>query len=109
MPTPKHKGVRELTKGEITKSALTELKLRGVTCWMQNNIAVRGRRFIGKYGVSDILGFVRASGLLVACEVKTINDVFSDDQKEFLTEVKNAGGIALIATQEFNQVVLKQW
>lgn len=29
-----------LSKGEITKSAITELKLRGANVWMQNNLAV---------------------------------------------------------------------
>jgi hypothetical protein len=109
MPTPKHIGIKELTKDQIRKSALTELRLRGVNCWIQNNLSVRGRKFIGRYGVSDIMGFVSATGIICACEIKTINDVFSDDQKLFLTEVKKAGGIALIATQEFNQVILKPW
>jgi hypothetical protein len=104
-----------LTKDQIRKSALTELRFRGVNCWIQNNLAVRGRKFIGRYGVSDILGFVERTnhyelmGTFVVCEVKTIGDVFSDDQKKFLTEVKQAGGIALYATQELNQVVIKQW
>lgn len=98
-----------LTKGEITKSALTELKLRGANVWMQNNLAVRGRKFIGRKGVSDIIGFVNKTGLFVACEVKTIDDIFSDDQIVFMNEIKKAGGIALIATQEFNHVVLKDW
>lgn len=98
-----------LTKGEIAKSALIELKLRGTNCWMQNNLAVRGRKFIGRLGVSDIIGFVSKTGLFVVCEVKTINDTFSDDQIIFLNEVKKAGGIALWATQEYNQVVLKDW
>jgi hypothetical protein len=31
--------------------------------------------------------------------VKTINDRLSEDQKQFLTDIKNAGGIALIAKQ----------
>lgn len=101
--------IKVLTKGEITKSALTELKLRGANCWMQNNLAVRGRKFIGRKGVSDIIGFVINTGLFVAVEVKTLNDVFSDDQIIFMNEIKKAGGIALIATQEFNQVVLKDW
>lgn len=101
--------MKELTKGEITKSALTELKLRGVNCWAQNNLAVPGRKFIGRKGVSDIIGFVRNTGLFVVCEVKTINDTFSDEQKEFLTEVKNAGGIALVATQVTLQVAIIGW
>lgn len=101
--------IKLLTKGEITKSALTELKLRGVNAWMQNNLAVRGRKFIGRKGVSDIMGFHSRTGLIVACEVKTINDTFSDEQKEFLTEVKNAGGIALIATQVGLQAEIIGW
>ena len=103
------KPLKVLTKGEITKSALIELKLRGANCWMQNNLAVPGRKFIGRKGVSDIIGFVNATGLFLVCEVKTIDDVFSDDQKKFLTEVKQAGGIALYATQELNNVVIKPW
>lgn len=101
--------IKVLTKGEITKSALTELQLRGVNCWMQNNLAVRGRKFIGRLGQSDIIGFVINTGLFVACEVKTINDSFSDDQKTFLTDVKRSGGIALVATQQYNQVILIDW
>jgi hypothetical protein len=111
----KQKPMKVLTKGEITKSALIELKLRGANCWMQNNLAVPGRKFIGRKGVSDILGYVEKTnyyeikGTLLVCEVKTINDSFSDDQKTFLTEVKQAGGIALYATQELNNVVIKPW
>lgn len=100
--------IKVLTKGEITKSALTELKLRGANVWAQNNLAVPGRKFIGRKGVSDIIGFNRV-GLFVACEVKTINDTFSADQIVFMNDIKKSGGIALIATQEFNQVVLKDW
>lgn len=105
----KQRPMKVLSKGEITKSALTELKLRGANVWQQNNLAVRGRKFIGRKGVPDIIGFVNKTGLFVACEVKTIDDVFSDDQIVFMNEIKKAGGTALIATQEFNQVVLKEW
>lgn len=103
------KPIKVLTKGEITKSALIELKLRGANCWMQNNLAVPGRKFIGRKGLPDIIGFVINTGLFVVVEVKTIGDTFKDDQIVFMNEVKKAGGIALWATQEFNQVVLKEW
>lgn len=103
------KPIKILTKGEITKSALAELTLRGANCWMQNNLAVPGRKFIGRKGLPDIIGFVINTGLFVVVEVKTIGDTFKDDQIVFMNEVKQAGGIALWATQEFNQVVLKEW
>lgn len=105
----KKKQIKVMTKDQIRKSALIELRLRGVNCWRQNNIAVRGRTFIGRKGVADIMGFNSHTGLIVACEIKTINDTIKPDQKVFLTEVKQAGGIAMIATQELNQVVLKPW
>lgn len=98
-----------LTKGEIRKSALIELRLRGANCWAQNNLSVPGRKFIGKKGLSDIIGFHSQTGIFILCEVKTINDRFSDDQIKFLNEAHKAGCIVLVATQEYNQVVLKKW
>jgi hypothetical protein len=47
-------------------------------------------------GISDILGFNRKTGLFMACEVKSGKDELSDDQEQFLEEVKQAGGIALV-------------
>jgi hypothetical protein len=102
--------IKILTKGEIRESALTELRYRGITCWKQNNLAVRGRKFIGMRGVCDIIGYNNSTGVMVGCEIKTVNDRLSDDQKVFLTCLKNAGGIALIAKQsKTGQVVLENW
>lgn len=101
---------KELTKGEIRESALKELSYKGYQVWRQNNIAVKGRKFIGRLGVADIMGFDKNTGRVVACEIKTVNDRLSDDQKEFLTDVKKANGIALIAKQsETGAVVLEPW
>ncbi len=101
--------VVELTKGVIRESAIKELTWRGATVWPQNNLAVRGRKFIGRKGVADVIGFSRA-GLFIACEVKTVNDFLSDDQKDFLNDVKKFGGLAFIACQTpTGQVELKEW
>ena len=83
-PTP-------LTKGFIRESAIKELTWRGHDVWPQNNLAVRGRKFIGRKGVPDVIGFTR-SGLFIACEIKTVNDYLSDEQIEFMNNVKKAGG-----------------
>lgn len=61
---------------------------------------VPGRSFIGKRGLSDILGFNKHTGIILLCEVKTINDELSDDQKILLCQVKIAGGMALVATDD---------
>lgn len=98
-----------MTKGQITESALKQLRYNGATVWPQNNLAVRGRKFIGRKGVSDIIGLNHA-GVFIACEVKTKNDFLSDDQKEFLNEVKSNGGIALVAKQSrTGEVELEPW
>lgn len=90
-----------MTKGEITAQALKILGYGGYVCWQQNNARTRaGYTFKGRYGVSDILGFNRFTALFMVCEVKTWNDVLSDDQILFLLEVTNAGGLALVAIQD---------
>lgn len=99
---------RELTKGEITKAAMSMLEQRNIDCWQQNNLAVKGRKFIGRKGIGDVIGFHRLTGVFVACEVKTVNDRLSDDQKVFLTLLSIAGGIALLAKQgEHGNVILE--
>jgi hypothetical protein len=97
-----------LTKATIRESALKELTWRGYDVWIQNNIAVRGRKFIGRRGVPDIIGITKDARWVV-CEVKTLNDRLSDDQIDFLNSVKKAGGEVYIAHQVGNQVELKEW
>ena len=98
--------MKELSASEITAEVLLKLRAIGYTVWRQNNLAVRGRKHNGRKGVSDVLGYT-GKGLIVACEVKTIRDVLSEDQKDFLRGIKNKGGIALVATQEKQEVVIK--
>jgi|ERR1044072_5541460 hypothetical protein len=97
-----------LTKAVIRESALNELAWRGHDCWIHNNLAVKGRKFIGRRGVPDIIGIAK-DGRWVVAEVKTLNDTLSPDQITFLNDIKKAGGEAYIACQEGNQVVLKEW
>jgi hypothetical protein len=100
---------KELTKGEIRASALKELRYRRCTVWPQNNLAVRGRKFIGRKGVADVIGF-NTQGVFVACEIKTVGDVLSQDQIEFLNDVKSNGGVAIIAKQSTTgAVLLEPW
>lgn len=101
--------IKELTKAQIRTTAIKMLTWSGCTVWVQNNLAVRGRKFIGKRGQADLMGYRNKDGVIVACEIKTLNDRLSDDQILFLNDVKKAGGLAYIACQEGNQVVLKEW
>jgi hypothetical protein len=105
---PTNPPIKELTKAHIRASAIKELTWRGYNVWIQNNIAVKGRKFIGRKGVPDIIGITK-DGRWVVAEVKTLNDTLSPDQITFLNDIKKAGGEAYIACQEGNQVVLKEW
>lgn len=102
--------VKALTKATIRASAIKELTWRQCTVWVQNNLAVRGRKFIGKRGQSDVIGFRNKDCVMVVCEVKTLNDRLSNDQIDFLNDVKKAGGLAYTAVQGNNgQVELREW
>jgi hypothetical protein len=103
---------KHLTKGEITESAIKELTYRGFDCWPENNLAVKGRKFTGRKGKPDIIGFhQRMSGQFMGCEVKTINDIFSADQIIFLNNLLDAGGAAYWATQDkkTGQICVSKW
>lgn len=101
--------MKTLTKGEIRESAITELTYRGVYCWKQNNLAVRKRAFIGERGLPDVIGYVKATGVFCACEIKTLNDRLSDDQIRFLQNLKAAGGIAIVAKQNITGHVVLEY
>lgn len=98
-----------LTKGQITDYALKELQYRGCNVWRNNNVrAVPGRTFTGKKGVPDIAGYHRRTGIAVYCEIKTVNDRLSVEQALFLDELKQAGGLALIARDgEFGAEIIQ--
>lgn len=97
---------QEYTAGQITARAITLLELRGMVVWRANNIAVRGRAFIGKEGLGDISGYHKNTGRRVECEVKKIGDKMKEAQHQFLYDVHKAGGYAFVAHQEGNEIVL---
>jgi Holliday junction resolvase len=72
--------------------------MMGFTVWRQNNLAVRGRKFIGKKGMPDIIGYDN-QGCAVWCEVKTINDKLSQHQVDFMADAMNAGCKVFICMQ----------
>ena len=100
---------KELTAGQITKVAMQILESRNCMVWRNNNLPVPGRKFTGLKGVADICGFQRNTGLAVYCEVKTINDRFSEYQIDFLNRAKKAGCLTLVAVEENGNVTIKEY
>ena len=84
----------------LTAAIIQLLTLEGCTAWRQNNGGVydptRGcfRAGSSTPGISDILGYHRATGRFLAIEVKTGKDKLSAEQTRFLKEVADAGGFA---------------
>lgn len=95
-----------LTKSHIRKIAIEELTWRGVKIWIQNNVAIKGRKFIGEKGQADLVGYVKTTGLFCGCEIKTKSDRLSDEQHKWLSDLERAGGLALIACEEDGRVTL---
>lgn len=86
------------------------LDSRGAEMWINNNFHIRDRPFFGRRGVSDLIGFMRKTGIFIVCEIKTHNDKLSSDQKLFLNSVMMAGGIALLAIEnKAGNVILKDY
>ena len=101
--------IKQLSASEITQTAIKILTLNGFEVWRNNNLAVRGRKFIGRKGAADITGYEKRTGKRCECEVKAGKDILSKDQHEFLSDVALNGGYALIALQEGNRTVIRYY
>lgn len=91
-----------ISANALTKNSLRVLSLKGYHVWRQNNGGVfdpklkRFRANSSTPGISDIIGFHKKTGRFIACEIKAGKDRLSDEQKEFLKNVNNAGGIGMV-------------
>jgi hypothetical protein len=88
-----------ISASDLTKMMMDYLKDNGNEVWRNNNLAVRGRAFIGRKGVGDIIGYSKKYGHFVCCEIKAIGDRLSSDQMVFLEQLAMAGGTAMLCQQ----------
>jgi hypothetical protein len=82
---------------KLTQWAIDVLSADGSQVWRNNNLAVKGRKFIGRKGVPDIVGYDK-TGIAIYCEVKSGNDKLSEEQITFMTHATSMGCQAWIAT-----------
>lgn len=87
------------TASDLTKMMIDYLDSLGYEVWRNNNLAVKGRSFIGKKGVPDIIGYHKNYGQFIACEIKAIGDRLSVHQMEFLTSLGMSNGTSLVCQQ----------
>ncbi|MFC6223931.1 VRR-NUC domain-containing protein [Hymenobacter artigasi] len=93
-----------MTAGEITGAILKYLITQGYTVWSQNTTYIYDPDAQcwrvnpqGIRGVPDIIGFRNRDGLFIGVEVKAGRDQLRLHQKQFLDELKGAGGLAFVA------------
>ena len=84
----------------VLDGCLRYLQARGIYCWRNNTGAVEIRpgqwvRF-GKKGSSDILAILPPGGRLLCVECKAPNGKLTPEQKQFLEEIRELGGLALM-------------
>jgi hypothetical protein len=96
-------GKRTTPEGAVLAGCLRYLEIRGIYHWRNSVGALQVRpgqwyRF-GLKGSSDIMG-VLPSGRFLAGEVKAPRGRLSSEQRQFLEDVRNLGGLA---------VVVKSW
>jgi len=85
-----NKKVCLVSEKQIKKTILEFLKWKKIFVW---NVF----QTLGSYrGCSDVLG-VLPDGKILAIEVKTPSGVLSQEQENFLTNIKNNNGIAFVA------------
>jgi|GEM_PF-6437265 len=99
----------------LTNAIRDLLTMLGCEIWRHNNAGVYDnqkkvwRANSSRVGLPDTLGFYRATGHIVAVEVKYGKDTLSDEQRDFLALVRAAGGFACEGRdveqvrREFNQ------
>lgn len=94
------------TASELTKMMIDYLNSKGMEVWRNNNLAVKGRAFIGRKGVPDIIGYDRKHGQFVGCEIKKLGDRISPEQFSFLTHLGMTGGASMLCSQISNETII---
>ncbi|MDF7810726.1 VRR-NUC domain-containing protein [Hymenobacter sp. YC55] len=84
----------------LTSAIRDMLTYEGCTIWRHNNAGVYDNQLqcyranSSRKGLPDTLGFYRRTGHFVAVEVKYGKDTLTPEQRDFLADVKAAGGFA---------------
>lgn len=87
-----------VTENDIRRNIIEYLRLKNVLCWVNQSVGVRGRRRNGtgyRNGTSDV--FCLPLGKFCAIEVKKPGGVVSEEQMNFLSDVRAAGHIGFVA------------
>jgi hypothetical protein len=92
----------------LIKGAIVDwLRARKIFCWVNQAGKIPGRK-LAKTGVTDILGIY--NGRMLAIEVKAPTGKLTDEQAQFIWDVKSNGGLAFVARSvEDVEKALSNW
>lgn len=89
----------KMSEADIQYACLQYLRLNHIFCWKAHTVGIKKESgsYIpsGMRGVSDILGIL-PDGRFLAVECKKPKNKLSEFQREFLENIKNNGGVALV-------------
>jgi hypothetical protein len=94
--------IKKENTNALTREAIRVFTICGFQCWRQNNGGVYDptkkvfRANSSTPGISDIIGYNRKTGVILACEIKTGADKLNPYQVRFLDQIKAAGGYAYV-------------
>lgn len=104
------------TTNSLTKEALRIFSICGFNVWRQNNGGVYDAKIKGYRansstpGISDILGYHKKTGKILAVEIKAGKDKLSPVQVRFLDDIKNAGGYCFVIRSTYDLTdILKEY
>jgi hypothetical protein len=88
--------LKPISSNALTKAAITYFSAKGFECWRNNNLpaydlkAKAFRKNTTKKGVSDIIGYNKATGQALFVEIKAGKDKLSIEQTQFLKDAEKA-------------------
>ena len=94
--------IKKVNTNALTREAIRVFTMCGFECWRQNNGGVYDptkkvfRANSSTPGISDIIGYHKKTGVILACEIKTGADKLSPYQIRFLQSIKTAGGFSFV-------------
>lgn len=107
------KALKGITANALTKQCLRLFDMKGFYVWRQNNGGVYDpvkkvfRSNSSTPGISDILGYHRKTGKILAVEIKIGKDKLSPYQEQFLSSVSKSGGYAFVikSTEQLEEII----
>lgn len=98
------KDILNLSESDIQKLILQYLGLKKIFCWRNNtgsgmNTNANGKEYFVRFGVKgapDILGML-PGGRFLGIEVKRKDGIVSENQKDFLQQINDNGGLGFVA------------